>query len=305
MKNIKQIYTGVLKRGIRLSFPLWQKMGFHVVPNHFYEPVPDTRTLGGRPWLNQTEMVGVDMNLEAQFDLLSLFASKYREEYDTFPDNPTSTAFQYYLENNSFISVDAEILYCMVRHFRPKRILEIGSGFSTFIAAEAVRRNMDEDPGYSCDFRSIDPYPNDTVRNGFAGFAGVIAEKVEDVPLASFEALGENDILFIDSSHVLKIGSDVQYEYMELIPRIKPGVVVHIHDIFLPAEYPQEWVMKNHVFWNEQYLLQSFLAFNESFEVLWSGAYMNLRHPEMLEKAFDSYRRNDTRPGSFWLKRIK
>lgn len=305
MKNIGQIYSGVLKRGIRATFPLWQKMGIHVVPNHFYEPVPDTSALGERPWLKQTDMVGVDMRIEEQFDLLSGFSAKYREEYGTFPANPTSVAFQYYLENNSFISVDAEILYCMVRHYRPSRILEVGSGFSTFIAAQAIRKNMAEDPEYRCEFKSIDPYPNDIVKGGFDGFNGVISEKVENVPPDSFEELGNNDILFIDSSHVLKIGSDVQYEYMELIPRVKPGVVVHIHDIFLPAEYPQEWVMKKHVFWNEQYLLQAFLAFNESFKVLWSAAYMNLRHPEKLEREFDSYRRNDTRPGSFWFVRTK
>jgi len=305
VRNIRQFYTGILKHGIRLSFPLWQKMGLHVVPNHFYEPVPDTRTLDDEVWQNQTEMVGVDMNVEKQIELLSLFSDKYREEYGRFPDNPTSTASQYYLENNSFISVDAEILYCMVRHYRPERVLEVGSGFSTFIAAEAIRRNMDEDPGYNCVFRAIDPYPNDTVRSGFAGFNGVIVEKVEDVPLTIFEELGENDILFIDSSHVLKIGSDVQYEYMELIPRIKPGVIVHIHDIFLPAEYPKEWVMNRHVFWNEQYLLQAFLAFNESYKVIWAASFMNLRHPDKLAKYFNSYQRNDTRPGSFWFKRVK
>jgi hypothetical protein len=117
--------------------------------------------------------------------------------------------------------------------------------------------------------------------------------------------LEENDILFIDSSHVLKIGSDVQYEYLEILPRLNKGVIVHIHDIFLPAEYRKEWVLKDHIFWTEQYLLQAFLAFNDNFEILWAGSYMHLKHPDKLEVAFNSYRRNERWPGSFWIKKIR
>ena len=117
--------------------------------------------------------------------------------------------------------------------------------------------------------------------------------------------LEAGDVLFIDSSHMLRIGSDVQFEYLEILPRLKPGVIVHIHDIFLPAEYPRNWVHDKHIFWNEQYLLQAFLAFNASFEVLWGGSWMHLNHPAELESAFQSYKRENQWPGSFWIRRVQ
>jgi hypothetical protein len=115
-------------------------------------------------------------------------------------------------------------------------------------------------------------------------------------------ALGENDILFIDSTHVLRIGSDVQYEFLEVLPRLRPGVYVHIHDIFMPAEYPEAWVRREHRFWTEQYLLQAFLCYNGAFEVIWAGSYMHLKHPDELAAAFASYGPG-RHPGSFWIRR--
>jgi len=301
---MRNVYHGAIKRGTKVTFPLWQKLGLHVVPNHFYGPVPDTSALDARLWQQNTELAGVDINETGQLELLGAFSRHFRREYSSFPLDPTATPFEYYRANQSFPEIDAEILYCMVRKHRPTRIIEIGSGFSTFITADAIRKNASEDSGYECDFRAIDPYPNDVVQSGFDGFSGVIISKVEDMPLSTFDQLEDGDILFIDSSHVLKIGSDVQYEFLEVIPRIKPGVLVHVHDIFLPAEYPQEWVMKEHVFWNEQHLLQAFLAFNSSFEVLWSASYMNKNHPDKLRHAFPSFRYGKSRPGSFWFRRI-
>jgi len=112
---------------------------------------------------------------------------------------------------------------------------------------------------------------------------------------------GINDILFIDSSHVLKIGSDVQYEYLEILPRLAPGVLVHLHDIFLPMEYPKNWILTDHYFWNEQYLLQAFLIHNVAMKVLWAGSYMHLQYPAILEQTFSSYNRGKRWPGSFWM----
>lgn len=122
--------------------------------------------------------------------------------------------------------------------------------------------------------------------------------------MSVFKELGENDILFIDSSHVLKIGSDVQYEYNEILPRLNKGVLIHVHDIFLPLEYPETWVRQSHRFWTEQYLLQAFLAYNSAFKVLWAGHYMHWKYPDLLEKAFRTYNREITGPGSFWMRKI-
>jgi hypothetical protein len=114
--------------------------------------------------------------------------------------------------------------------------------------------------------------------------------------------LGADDILFIDSSHVLRIGSDVQYLFLEVLPRLAPGVLVHIHDIFMPAEYPREWVLTHGYFWTEQYLLQAFLTFNTSWEVIWAGSFMQLNHRESLACAFPQAVL-DAMPGSFWIRR--
>lgn len=288
------------------SFTLWERLGFHITRNHFYEPIPDTRTLKDELWTKHSELVGIDINEKGQIELLSIFMSKFKNEYHNLPLDwsPSLKPYEYYINNGSFESADGEILYCMIRHFKPKKIFEIGAGYSTYLSAQAVLKN-EEDDNYKCELVAIEPNPNDILRVGFPGLTKLIPTKVQDIPLSEFKKLTENDVLFIDSSHVLKIGSDVRYEYLEILPRLNKGVLIHLHDIFLPAEYPKEWVLKEFRFWNEQYLLQAFLTFNDSFRVLWCGSYMHLKHPDRLEAAFKSYRREERWPGSFWIRKIK
>src|SRR5262249_46442361 len=114
----------------------------------------------------------------------------------------------------------------------------------------------------------------------------------------------QNDILFIDSSHVFRVDSDVRFLFLEVLPRLNPGVLIHIHDIFLPYDYPRDWIVKEHRFWNEQYLLHAFLLFNRAFEVLWAGSYMHTRHSDKLKRAFASYDPASVWPGSFWMRRL-
>lgn len=289
------------RRVVVATFGLWERLGVHVTPVHFYQPVPDTRALSPALWARPTEMVGVDMDPEGQIRRLEDFAARFRSEYDAIPRRRTDSPLDYYIDNDMFESVDGEMLFCMIRDLRPRRLIEIGSGASTLLAAKALRRNQD-DGSPPCEYTVCDPFPHATVRNGVPNVSRLIMEPVQRVPLEAFDALDVNDILFIDSSHVLKIGSDVQYEYLEVIPRLKPGVVVHVHDIFMPAEYPQYWVMKEHRFWTEQYLLQAFLAFNRAFEVLWAGSYMHLTRPTRLAASFSSYG-PERHPGSFWMRR--
>jgi predicted O-methyltransferase YrrM len=277
-------------------------MGFHVTPVHYYMPIPDTRSLKPTLWEKQSQLIGIDLNDKEQQDLLSSF-SVYKEEYNAFPKTQTSLPYQYFVQNKSYGSVDGEILYSMVRSIKPKKILEIGSGFSTMVTAQAIKNNQTQDPSYSCYFEAVDPYPNKTLQKGFPGLSRLNKVEVEDLPLAGFESLEANDILFIDSSHVLRIGNDVEYLYLEVLPRLKKGVIIQIHDIFLPAQYPQNAVLKQHLFWSEQYLLQAFLAFNPNFKVLWAGSFMHLKHPELLEASFNSYNRNRCWPGSFWMQK--
>lgn len=277
--------------------------GFHITPVHFYSPIPDSRDLDGELFSARSELKGIQINVGRQIALLESFTDNFRAEYSLIPRERTELRHRYYLTSGAFNSVDGEILYCMIRHFKPKRIYEIGSGFTTFLSAETLLRNTQAD-GSTGELHAFEPYPGEILRQGFPGLTRLVPEKVQDIPLHVFEALGENDILFIDSTHVLKAGSDVQYEYLEILPRLNKGVIIHIHDIFLPVEYPEHWLKNNRWFWNEQYLLHAFLLFNESFEVLWAGSYMHLNHPEKLATAFPSYDRDTVHPGSFWMRKI-
>ncbi len=300
----KQRYGEFLKKLFRHSFLSWQRLGFHLTLNHYYEPVPDTSKLKEELWTTQSELPGLDMKEEVQVELLSLFAARFKAEYDAFPVEKTDEAHRFYLNNGGFPSVDAEILYCMIRHLKPRYIMEIGSGSSTCLSAQAVLKNRDEDSDVTCELIAIEPYPNEVLKRGFPGLSRLIQRQAQEVPLEEFQRLHDNDILFIDSSHMLKIGSDVQYEYLELLPRLQKGVVVHIHDIHFPMEYPKAVVTRKHRFWNEQYLFQAFLAFNSSFHVLWGGNFMHVRHPDALASAFQSYDPAGRWPSSLWIRRV-
>ena len=147
-------------------------------------------------------------------------------------------------------------------------IIEVGSGFSSLLAAEAIARN--DSSALIC----IEPFPPEFLRKGFPGLHSLIEKKVQDIDLEFFSQLDSGDILFIDSSHTVKIGGDVNYLFLEVLPRLKPGVIVHVHDIFFPFDYRRDWVMDEFRFWTEQYLLQAFLTFNSEFEVLMANRYL-------------------------------
>jgi hypothetical protein len=301
---IEKIKKGAIIKLCKSSFNLCQTLGFHITPVHFYQPIPDTRTLKDELWTKESELIGIDLSEKEQLSLLSLFI-KYKEEYEKLPRKKTSIPYEYYINNSIFGPVNAEILYCMIRFFRPKKIIEIGSGMSSFLIAQTIQKNMKDDGSYECEYTVIDPYPNDILSRGIPVLTKLIQSGVEEVPITLFEKLNENDILFIDSSHVIKIGNDVQVEYLEILPRLKRGVIIHIHDIFLPMDYPKNWILKEKRFWNEQYILQAFLAFNDKFKVIWASNFMHLKHPDILAASFNSYKQRPSSPGSFWIKRIQ
>jgi len=281
-------------------YRLWEKAGFHVTPNHFFFPIPDSNALKADLWEKENGLVGINMNFDEQLRLLSQVFPKYQQEYN-FPTAKTSIPHQYYFGNGSFGSVDAEVLHAMIRHFKPKRIIEIGSGYSTFLSANACLLNKQKD-GFKTELIAVEPYANDVLKAGFPGLSALIQKPLEQIDLDFFSGLGANDILFIDSTHVLKIGGDVKYLYLEVLPRLKASVIVHSHDVFFPWEYPRRWVVENHWFWTEQYLLQAFLAFNSAFEVLWASHYMSRKYPSELSTVFPSFS-EESYPGSLWIRR--
>jgi hypothetical protein len=285
-------------------FRFFQRLGVNITPNHYYQPIPDLNLLKDDLWQKTSQLLGIAIYDQKMLDLLKIFQEKYQLEYEALPRQDTGIPGTFYLYNRDFGRIDAEVLYCMIRHLQPRKIIEIGSGHSTLLTAQTVLKNHSQNHT-SCEFIAIEPYPRKTLLQGLPGLSSFIQSPVQEVPVSEFEKLAQNDILFIDSSHVLRIGGDVQYEYLEILPRLRKGVLVHIHDIFLPEEYPRQWIFELFRFWNEQYLLQAFLMFNSAFEVMWAGNYMCLKYPDELAQSFSSFDDEHNRCGSFWIRKTK
>lgn len=267
----------------------WEKHGFHVTPVHFYEPIPDTKSLPETLWSQPSELVGIEMNDSMQLDLLRNHFPKFRDEYENFPAEPPSG------QRRPFRGIDALVAYCMVRHFQPGLIIEVGSGFSSLVLGAAAAKN--QRAALIC----IDPFPRDFLRKGFPGLQTLIEKNVQEIDLEFFSQLQSGDILFIDSSHTVKIGGDVNYLFLEVLPRLNPGVIVQVHDIFLPFEYRRHWILDEFRFWTEQYLLQAFLTFNSEFDVLLGNYYLSHYHEQDLKAVFPDLHR--WIGGSFWMRR--
>ena len=300
------------------GFRALQRLGINITPNHFYWPVPDMEELAEREWPIYAAPQGCNFRLRNQVELARHFAHNYVPELEW---NSTPTSDSYHYNNGYFESCDAEVAYCMVREWKPRRIIEIGSGFSTRAMAEALRANREQD-GVAGELITVDPNPERLPEDGWGDVVMVVAERVQHLDIGVFEMLRADDMLFIDSSHVVSVGSDVVREYLQILPRLNPGVLVHVHDIFLPSDYPRSAVLDNLWFWSEQYLLQAFLSFNREFEVLWSASAMQLSHARTLEQSFPNWnasyanmapseRRfiptldgNRVWPSSFWMRRV-
>jgi hypothetical protein len=288
----------------KISWNAWEKKGYHVVKIHYYQPIPDSSALADDIWKKESELVGIDMNEKYQFELLNKTFPKFKEEY-AFPEKQTNIPYEYFQENSYFAPLDAAVLHCMIRHFQPKRIIEIGSGFSTYVSTKASILNK-ESSGVECELSAIEPYPNETLKQGFRGLSRLVTEPVEQVELRFFSQLRKNDILFIDSSHVSRIGGDVNYIYLEILPRLNRGVIVHVHDIFFPKEYMREFIFNWGWFFTEQYILQAFLVFNNAFRVMWCSSYMLSKYRDHLQSVFPNYLHEYmqyTPAVSFWMQR--
>lgn len=278
--------------------------GMDLVIRHYYSPIPDEADFSPDFWDEMSAMSGIDIDDEPCLDVLQNMFCKYLVEFrNRYPIAKSGEDCDgFYLVNGVYMAVDAHAYYAFIRELKPARIVEIGSGMSTLLAVDAVAENTKE--GQPASLTAIEPYPAEFLRN--APGIELIETKLQDVGLERFTSLGPNDILFIDSSHVLREGNDVQHEYLEILPRLGDGVHVSVHDVSLPRRYPRDYFDAGW-YWNEQYLLQAFLAFNDRFDVVWPGNYMMLRYPEKMMDVFpeiDEMRRVYPRsePSAFWMK---
>ena len=287
------------------NLTVWKK-GF-VPPGHFYSPLPDmdqVRMNEHRLFSISSRPEGIAWNEEGQLALLE----KLGQFLSDMPFSVSPGRGRYYLDNDFYAHSDGICLYSMMRLLQPRKFVEIGSGFSSCAALDTADMGLAEIP----EFTFIDPDPSRVYERFRSGDLinpriRIVESMVQDVPLALFESLCKNDVLLIDSSHVSKIGSDVNFIYFQILPRLQPGVYVHVHDIFYPFEYPKLWLEEGRA-WNEIYLLHAFLSFNDQFQIAYFNHFMETLHrdavqthlPLCLEKPSSAV----TVPGSIWLRRL-
>jgi SAM-dependent methyltransferase len=270
-------------------------------PGHYYSPMYDAREFVARRerfWPRTPRPTpDIDWREDAQVELCNqVFAAQ--QSLGLSHDEPADPS-EYWALNSQYPPLDAWVLAGLLRHLRPAAMIEVGCGYSSLVTARINR----EDFGGSLKFTCIEPYPRPFLVDGVAGITDLRVEAVQDTPPELFEDLTEGDILFIDTSHTVKTGGDVTWIFHEIIPRLAPGVYVHIHDVFLPGDYPEPWVMEGWG-WNESYLVRSFLSYNSAFEVVWGSQYMTQRHPDCLHGAFPDLGKYTARGGAaLWIRR--
>lgn len=277
---------------------LSQLQGFP--PGHFYSPVVDPGTLEARDaeiWGRQDaeQLVGIDLRTEEQLDFIRQFVPYYSELPYTQEKDPL---VRYYFQNDYYTQNDAVVLYALMRHIKPKNIIEIGSGFTSAIMLDINQLFF----GNTIRLCFIDPYPerllalmNEKDRLS----SQVISREVQSVPLSLYGVLEAGDILFVDSSHVAKTGSDLNHILFGILPALKPGVLIHFHDIFFPLEYPKTWVMQGRN-WNENYLIRAFLMHNNAYRIRLYSDYIFNHHQEAFQQMPFAYGLQGT---SLWLEK--
>lgn len=273
----------------------------HVRPIHFYEPLPDFREITPAAAGRRRPPQAMAIDIPAQLALVTRLAATFGTELETMASAPAATGFDF--GNGYFGGLDAAVYYALVRDLKPRRIIEIGSGFSTRIASAAAGRNAKD--GRPAEVICVEPYPQPRLVDARLPVT-IVQERVEHLSFDLFEALQPNDILFIDSSHTVKFGGDVCREFLEILPRLKPGVWIHVHDIFFPYDYPPEWLIERRYAWTEQYLLEAFLAFNHDFTTACALRWLWCDHREALQAAWPRAiaEASTHGPASFWMRRV-
>jgi hypothetical protein len=278
-----------------------RRLGYDIVRADFNSPIPEIDRLAPSLWNDPPDMPGVDLRLEASLEFIRETLGSFIADYAP-PDDPPGTAHGYHRYNPMYPLVDGEILYAMVCHFRPSRIIELGAGFSTLVISDAVAR-LGRD-GIDVVRSVYDPFPSPSTQRASVSVSAV---RAEDVPLEVFATLGDGDMLIIDTTHTVKAGGDVNRLLLEVLPAIAPGVIVHIHDFFRPYEYPRRFMAENALYWQEQYLAQAFLACNDAFEVLAANYALGRQFPRELGAIVPGADRypGEATGSALWLKRVR
>jgi hypothetical protein len=274
------------------------KRNSHYAAGHFYSPivsVDDIKKRESEIWnsANYDGIKGIDLRAEEQIKLIESFRLYY-EEIPFKPERQMN--IRYYYENGAYSYTDAIILYSMIRNFKPERIIEIGSGHSSTVMLDTNEIFFDN----KINLTFIEPYPDflySLIKNIDIKSATIIKSKVQSVSIDTYKKLQKGDILFIDSTHVVKTGSDVNFILFEILPLLQSGVFIHFHDVFYPFEYPKSWVLNGYN-WNEVYLLKAFLMYNDKYEIKFFSEYIHKHHKESFQDMPLCYKNTG---GSLWL----
>lgn len=281
-------------KSLRTSLAVLRRPPYHT-PGHYYSPITSQSDINRAKAMRSdlAALDGINLNSASQLNLATTTLAPMWAQIETVGP-------RYRLDNRMYGLADGAVYYSMLRHLRPDRVVEVGSGFSSALALDVRDQHMTD-----LDLTFIEPYParllgllsptdQDRVK--------LIRHQVQDVPVDVYKELASDDILFVDSTHVAKAGSDVNWLFFKIFPMLQPGVVIHLHDIFFPFEYTDEWLDQGRS-WNENYLLRSFLTYNDAFEVMLFNSWLWSEHSEIIRRhlpgaLYDS-------PGSIWLRKVR
>jgi predicted O-methyltransferase YrrM len=272
-------------------------VGLQVVPKNYYSPIPDLKALPPDVWDRRSPLHGIHFDLDEQIRWIETNVASAMAEFSA-PEHCSAAPDEYALDNESYGRVGADLLHGVVRALKPRRIIELGSGHSTLIMAAAAQRNRAE--GATTELRTFDPYPS-VARRGLPGLAALEPVRAQDLALDVFRELEEGDVLFIDTTHTVKLDSDVNRIVLDVLPVLAPGVLVHVHDIFLPFQYPRRWAEESGFHWAEQYLLQAFLAGNRDYEVLAATYALCRDRPDAMARLAPTWRPG-AEASAFWIR---
>tara|TARA_Y100000741_G_C18209959_1_gene541335 strand:+ start:171 stop:1139 length:969 start_codon:yes stop_codon:yes gene_type:complete len=294
---ILKLYRRLGSQDMNLSSLVLKKIGVFPIRNHYYEPSFKFSDDDKKLLINR-KLPGIKFNVDDQIHFLENFT--YKDELLEMDLNNPKNSMDFRFNNGSYESGDVEALYQFIRYTKPKKIIEIGSGNSTKIASSAVKKNKEID-GITTKHICVEPFEMpwlDSYEN-----VNVIRKDIQSVDFDWSEELQENDLLFVDSTHMIKPNGDVLDIYLKIFPLIKKGVNIHIHDIFSPNDYLEEWLIDDVRFWNEQYLVEAILSNSNSFEVLLSLNHLWHTNPNQVKKVCP-YIDDKREPGSLYLRKI-
>ncbi len=289
-----------ITRRQELSPYLQSDVRVFVPPGHYYSPIVDPVALRSSSFEERRKSDSLD-GISIDFDVMEKTFNILMDETSDL-DFPRSrnVSFRYYSENDMYASGDAIILAGMIRLAKPRKIIEVGSGFSSAVMLDTLDRSV----GIDASLTFIEPYPerlDDLLWDEDRDRIRVIRSGVQEVSPSIFLDLDRDDILFLDTTHVSKTGSDVNFELFDVLPKLKSGVLVHFHDVFEGFEYPDDWVYEQNRSWNEIYLLRSFLMYNREFEIVYFNHAFYCRKMHLIEERCP--RMIGWPGGGLWLRR--